>query len=156
MPAQLSLRDVLEKAIQKEIESQRLYTGLSQKVKDESAVTAFKDLARQELGHQNLLDSYLRGEVKEGALDAGHAVDYKIAEQLDEPEISPDMKLGDVFLLAAGREKAAHDIYTSLSQIHPAGEAKKLFEKLAAQEMEHKQRIESLYTEVAFPQTNGG
>ncbi|MBL7126192.1 MAG: ferritin family protein [Dehalococcoidales bacterium] len=156
MAAQLSLRDVLGKAIQKEIEAQRLYIGLSQKVKDESAITAFKDLSRQELGHQNLLESYLRGEVKEGALDAGHAVDYKIAEQLDQPELSPDMKLGDVFLLAAGREKTAHDIYTSLSQIHPAGEAKKLLEKLAAQELEHKQRIESLYTEVAFPQTGGG
>jgi rubrerythrin len=79
MAAQLSLRDVLDKAIQKEIEAQRLYTDLSQKVKDNSARTVFQDLARQEL-----------------------------------------------------------------------------LEKLAAQELEHKQRIESLYTEVAFPQTDGG
>ncbi len=156
MAAQLSLRDVLDKAILKEIESQRLYTDLSQKVKDNSARTVFQDLTRQELGHQSLLESYLRGELKEGALSVRQVVDYKIAEQLDQPEVSPDMKLGDIFLLAAGREKAAHDFYTGLAQIHPAGEVKKLIEKLAAQELKHKQRVESLYTEVAFPQTDGG
>lgn len=33
-------------------------------------------------------------------------------------------------------------------------EVKRLLERLASQEREHKQRIEFLYTEVAFPQTN--
>ncbi len=156
MTVQLSLQSVLEKAIQKEIESQRLYTDLSQKVKDAPARSAFQDLTRQELGHQNLLESYLRGELKDGALSIRHAVDYRIAEHLDQPELSPDMGLGDVFLLAAGREKVAHDFYTGLAQIHPAGEVQKLIEKLAAQELKHKQRVESLYTEVAFPQLDGG
>jgi len=57
MAAQLSLRDVLDKAIRKEIESQRLYTDLSQKVKDNSARTVFQDLARQELGHKQRIES---------------------------------------------------------------------------------------------------
>ncbi len=57
MAVQLSLRDVLDKAIQKEIESQRLYTGLSQKVKDNSARTVFQDLARQELEHKQRIES---------------------------------------------------------------------------------------------------
>jgi rubrerythrin len=57
MAAQLSLRDVLDKAIQKEIEAQRLYTDLSQKVKDNSARTVFQDLARQELGHKQRIES---------------------------------------------------------------------------------------------------
>jgi rubrerythrin len=133
-----------------------LYTDLSQKVEDASTRSAFQSLARQELGHQNLLESYLRGELKEGALNIKHTVDYRIAEHLDQPEVSPDMGLGDVFLLAAGREKAAHDFYIGLAQMHPAGEVKKQVEKLAAQELKHKQRVESLYTEVAFPQTDGG
>jgi rubrerythrin len=156
MAVQLSLQNVLEKAIQKEIESQCLYTDLSQKVEDAPARSAFQGLAKQELGHQNLLESYLRGELKEGALSIKHTVDYKIVEHLDQPELSPDLKLGDVFLLAAGREKAAHDFYIGLAHIHPAGEVKKLIEKLAAQELKHKQRVESLYTEVAFPQLDGG
>jgi len=156
MAVQLSLQNVLAKAIQKEIESQRLYTDLSQKVEDAPARSAFQGLAKQELGHQNLLESYLRGELKGGALSIKHAVDYRIAEHLDQPEVSIDMSLSDVFLLAAGREKAAHDFYIGLARMHSVGEVRKLIEKLAAQELKHKRRVESLYTEVAFPQTNGG
>jgi len=156
MVTQLTLGEVLEKAIQKEVESQRLYTDLRQKMTDEAAKDAFQELARQEEGHQNLLERYLRGELKERMLSRGQVVDYKIAEHLDQPQISPDMKLRDVFLLAARREKASHEFYLSLAQIHPAGEVKRLVEELAAQELEHKQRVEFSYTEVAFPQTDGG
>ncbi len=66
------------------------------------------------------------------------------------------MKLKDAFLLAANREKASHEFYLSLAAIHPAGEVKRLLKGLAAQELKHKQRVEFLYTEVAFPQTDGG
>lgn len=152
----LTLKGILERAIQKEVEARLLYIDLSQKINDEAAKDAFQKLAQQEQGHQNLLEQYLRGELKEGALSSRQSVDYKIAEHLDQPEISPDMKLKDVFLLAANREKASHEFYLSLAQIHPAGKVKSLLEELASQELEHKQRVEFLYTEVAFPQTDGG
>jgi rubrerythrin len=156
MVAQLTLKEVLERGIRKEIEAQRLYIALSQMVKDKAARDAFQKLSQQEKGHQRRLEQYLRGDLKSGALSIGHSVDYKIAELLGEPEVSSDMELKDTFLLAANREKASHEFYLSLARIHPKGEVKKLLEKLAAQELEHKQRVESLYTEVAFPQTNGG
>ena len=156
MVTQLTLKDVLQKAIQKEIESQRLYSDLSQKMNEEAARDAFQELARQEHGHQQLLEQYLRGELKGGTLSSGQTIDYKIAERLDQPAISRDMKLKDVFLLAANRKRASHEFYLSLAQIHPAGEVERLLEELAAQELEHKQRVEFLYSEVAFPQTNGG
>lgn len=156
MATPLTLGEVLEKAIQKEINSRLLYTDLSQKINEKAAKDAFQKLARQEQGHQNLLEQYLRGELKEGALSHRHAIDYKIAEKLDQPETSPDMQLKDVFLLAASREKASHELYLGLAAIHPAGKVKRLLEELAAQELGHKHRVESLYTEVAFPQTDGG
>jgi len=156
MATKLTLKDVLEKAIQKEIESRLLYISLSHKMDEEAAKDAFKGLARQEQEHQNWLEQYLRGELKQGTLKGSQVIDYKIAEKLDQPEISPAMKLKDTFLLAANREKASHEFYLSLAQIHPAGEVQRLLEELAAQELGHKQRVEFLYTEVAFPQTNGG
>ena len=156
MATRLTLKEVLEKAIQKEVESRLLYINLSQRVSEAAAKDAFQELAQQEQGHQNRLEQYQRGELKEGALSREQAVDYKIAEKLDQPEISPSMKLKDAFLLAANREKASHEFYLSLAQIHPAGEVKRLLGKLAAQELGHKLRVEFLYTEVAFPQTNGG
>ena len=156
MATELTLKDVLHKAIQKEIESQYLYRDLSQKMTEEAPRDAFQELVRQEQGHQQLLELYLRGELKGGTLSRGQAMDYKIAERLEQPEISSDMKLKDIFLLAANREKASHEFYLGLAQIHPIGEVKRLIEGLAAQELEHKQRVEFLYAEVGFPQTNGG
>ena len=55
MVTQLTLKEVLERAIQKEIESQLLYAGLSEKMSDKAAKDAFQELARQEQGHQNWL-----------------------------------------------------------------------------------------------------
>ena len=156
MVTQLTLKEVLEKAIQKEVEARLLYVDLSQKVNNKAAEESFQELAQQEQGHQNLLEQYRRGELKEGALSSGQVIDYKIAEYLDQPEISPEMELKEVFLLAANREKASHEFYLSLARVHPAGEVKRLLEELAAQELKHKQRVEFLYTEVAFPQTDGG
>ena len=150
------LKEVLARAREKEIESRRLYLDLSQKMKDTAAKDALQELAQQEQGHQNLLEQYQQGKLKEGTLSSEQAIGYKIVEHLGQPDISPDMKLQDVFLLAARREKASHELYLGLAGIHPAGEVKRLFEEFAAQELKHKQRVEFLYTEVAFPQTNGG
>ena len=150
------LKEVLGKAIQREIDSQRLYTDLENKVREESAKYAFKELVEQEREHQTILEQYLRGELKKGALGRGHVVDFKIAERLNHPEISLDMTLKDIFLLAANREKLSNEFYIGLAEIHPAGEIKRLLKKLAAQELQHKQRVERLYTEVAFPQLDGG
>jgi rubrerythrin len=156
MASELTVGEVLERAIQREIESQNLYRELSRKMTDDAAKDAFRRLYRQEQGHQKRLEQYRRGELGSGALSRGQVVDYRVAEYLDQPAVSPDMRLKDVFLLAANREKAAHTFYISFAALHPAGRVRELLEDLAAQELEHKQRVEFLLTEVAFPQTDGG
>ncbi len=156
MAAQLTLNEVLDKAIQQEIGSRLLYIDLGQKMENQAAKDAFQELAQQEKEHQNLLEQYQRSELTAGTLSMGQVIDYKIAEHLNQPEISPDMQLKDVFLLAANREMHSYEFYLALAGIHPPGEMKGLLEGLASQELEHKQRVEFLYTEVAFPQTAGG
>lgn len=156
MAAQLTLMEVLGKAVQREIDSQRLYTDLGNQVREDSAKYAFEELGQQERGHQAILEQYMKGEFKKGALDTGHVVDYKIAERLDHPAISPNMTLKEAFLLAANREKLSHEFYLDLAGIHPSGEVKKLLKKLATEELRHKQKVEFLFTQVAFPQTDGG
>jgi rubrerythrin len=156
MVDQMTLHEVLESAIQKEILSRFLYVGLRQRVKNPASKEAFQSLAEQEEVHQQVLEDYLHGRLKEGALDTDIVVDYKIADCLDQPEISPTMEISEVFLLAAKKEKAAHDLYANLSAIHSNGTVKHLLDNLAMQELEHKNRLETLYTEVAFPQTDGG
>jgi rubrerythrin len=156
MATRLTVQTILQKAIEKEIEAQHLYQDLSQKMSDAAAKDAFLQLAGEEKGHEELLRKYLRGDIGNGGLRKDRVLDYKIAEYLDQPEITPDMALKDVFLLAANREKASHDFYLKLAAMHPVGSVRRLLEQLADQELEHKSRVELLYTEVAFPQTEGG
>jgi len=156
MISQLTVQSILEKAIEKEIESQQLYQSLSQKMTNEAAKGAFLQLSREEEGHENLLRKYLRGELGEGALKREQVLDYRIAEHLEQPKVSPGMELKDAFLLAANREKMSHALYLSLAGVHPSGPVRSLLEQLASQELGHKRRVEFLYTEVAFPQTDGG
>ena len=156
MATKFTINRILEIAIQKEIESQHLYTDLSQKVTNDASKDALRQLTQQEQRHQNILEQYRQGELKAGVLSQKQVIDYEMAEHLDQPEISLDMQLKDVFLLAANREMQSHKLYLALAGLHPTGEARRLLEELAAQELEHKQKVEFLYTEVAFPQTDGG
>ncbi len=156
MTTYFTLTELLKKAIEKEVEAQTLYTELSRRVEETAVRVALQALVRQEEGHQKLLEHYRDGKLKGGVSRKGQRLNYRIVEILDHGEISADMALKDVFLLAAEREKTAHEFYLALAEIHPAGEAKTLMTDLAAQELGHKHRVEYLYTEVAFPQLDGG
>lgn len=152
----LTIGEVLEKAIQKEVNSRMLYEDLKQKVTRQATKDAFQALADQEEKHRHILEELHEGKLKEEALHLDQVVDYKIADCLNQPEITPNMDMKGVFIMAADKEKSSHDLYAGLAEIHPQGQIRHLFEDLAAKEMEHKRRVETLYTEVAFPQTDGG
>lgn len=156
MASGLTVQRTLEKTIEREIEAQHLYQDLSRKMTDAAVKDAFIQLSREEEEHEQLLRKYLRGDIGNGSLKKDHVLDYKIAEYLNQPEITTGMPLKDVFLLAANREKASYEFYRRLAAVHPSGGVKRLLEQLALQELEHKQKVEFLYTEVAFPQTDGG
>src|SRR3972149_4546259 len=78
MPTQLTLKEVLQTAIGKEIEAQKLYSDLARIMTSQVAKDTFQELVRQERGHQQLLERYLHGELKAGALQAGQVIEYKI------------------------------------------------------------------------------
>jgi rubrerythrin len=153
---QLTLKEVLLEAVKKELESHIMYLDLKQRVVNPSAQDALQELAQQEKTHQSILEDYLVGRLKEGALDAGGVGEYKIAEYLDQPVVSRAMELSEVFLLAANKEKRSHDLYLNLAALHPNGQVKKLLQDLASQELNHKLKVETLFNETAFPQTDGG
>ncbi len=152
----LTIYFVMQRAIEKEIEAQEMYRDLSGMVTEKAAKDMFVTLRGVEKKHEDLLRQYQAGQLGEGSLKPDHVVDYHIAEHLETPEVTPDMALDEVLLLAANREKASYDLYMALAAEHEPGEVKTLFEDLAEQEIGHKQRVEEIYTEVAFPQTSGG
>jgi rubrerythrin len=152
----LNIKEVLDLAILKEIEAQETYADLCRKSENPSAREAFQSLISQEKQHQTILEKYRSGSLKQGALGMEHPCDFHIAEHFAEPGPSSDMGLKDAFLFAADSEKDSHEFYLKLAHLHVPGEVRSLLEKLASQELEHKAAVEALFTEVAFPQTDGG
>lgn len=150
MDNKLTLKEVLEGAIQKEIMARFLYIGLRQRVKKQASRDIFHALAEQEEVHQRILEDFLHGMFKEGSLSFDLLVDQKIAEFLDQPDVTPMMDIKDVFQLAAHKEQSTHDLYASLAGIYPNGQMKHMLTDLAAQELEHKKLLESLFAEAAL------
>jgi rubrerythrin len=147
---------IIDKAIEKEIEAQNMYRELGEASTEAAAKDMFRQLTAVEKKHEDLLRRYLAGDLGEAGLKKDAVLDYRIAEHFNAPEVTPGMALADVLLLAANRERASHELYAALAAAQPEGTARQLFEDLAAQELDHKHRMEDYYTDVAFPQTSGG
>ncbi|MGO9147356.1 MAG: hypothetical protein ACLQDF_13405 [Desulfomonilia bacterium] len=153
---QQRLGDYIDIAIQREQEAHEFYMGLLGNVQDDSAKDALKLLAADEKKHKAFLVSYRDGGFGADALRMNHPVDYKIAEHMDKPDISKDMLSKDVFLVAAHRELNSYNFYKGLADLHPEGELRQVFLKMASEEMNHKEKVEYLYSNASFAQTDGG
>ena len=150
------LTDVLDTAILREREAYRFYTDLKGRVQDDSARQAIDFIATEELKHEAFLLDYKSGKLGAGVLQMRQAIHYKIAEYLDEPDVTDDMSSEAVFLMAAYRESRSNRFYTELAALHDDPELKDMLLKMANEELKHKEKMEYLYANTAFPQTDGG
>jgi rubrerythrin len=83
-------------------------------------------------------------------------IDYHIAQYAARPDPKKNMQSSDVYLVAAHREWNSYNFYKSLAAAQPAGEVREMLLQMANQELKHKEKVEYLYSNTAFPQTAGG
>ncbi|MCU0849427.1 MAG: ferritin family protein [Spirochaetes bacterium] len=152
----INLENIIDKAIMREEEAFDFYSKLGKTVADPTAKDALKFLADQEKGHKEFLVSYKSGKTGSGSLRMTEVIDYKVAQHLDNPDIEKDLNTKDVYLVAAHRELNSYNFYKGLAEIQPAGEVKEMLFKMANEELKHKEKVEYLYTNTAFLQTEGG
>jgi rubrerythrin len=150
------LGDYIDIAIQREEEAQAFYLDLLGRVLDESAKEALRLLASEEKKHKAFLESYRDGGFGDDALRLNKPIDYKVAEHMDKPDIEKNMQSKDVFLVAAHRELNSYNFYMGLAGLHSEGKLKDIFSKMASEELKHKEKVEYLYSNAAFAQTDGG
>lgn len=141
---------ILRIAIDNEVEAYEFYLGVSEKAADDSIKAIFRELAEQEMGHRDLLTCYLSEDAK--PLNFADLPDYKVAETVDKPKLSLEMKPVDAIALAMKREEEAMEMYQDLASSSSDEEQKKLFMNLSVMEKGHKARLEDLYTNMAFPE----
>ena len=150
------LNEVIDLAIHREEEAYEFYMNIHSKVDDTSVRDTLEFIAGEEKKHKAFLVGYRDGKYGPDALRMADVIDYKIAEHLDEPDADSNMSSSDVYLVASHRESRSHQFYTELADLHPEGDIRSMLVKMANEELKHKEKMEYLYANTAFPQTSGG
>jgi rubrerythrin len=155
-PMEKRVSDILEIAIEREEDAYDFYMDIHSKVIDADVKDTLEFIAGEEKKHKAFLVRYRDGELGETALRMSDVVEYKISEYLEEPEVDENTKPEDVYLVASHRELRSHHFYTGLANLHSDGDLREMLLKMANEELKHKEKMEYLYANTAFPQTSGG
>ena len=153
---QKALFEIIDTAIEREEDAYRFYMDLHEKIDDSGVKDTLAWIADEEKQHKAFLVNYRDGKYSMTSLLKRDVTSYHIAESQEEPEIDENMQSQEVFLVAAHREERSHRFYSELADLHAHGETRSMLEKMANEELKHKEKMEYLYANTAFPQTDGG
>ena len=142
-----SFDDVIDFAIENEMEANQFYVDLAKQMKNPSMREVFEDFAAEELGHKTKLEAIKQSKAIQ---PAKNVLNLHIADYVVEVEPGPEMDYQDALVLAMKKEKAAFRLYLDLAN-QTANEAQKsLFLSLAQEEAKHKLRFEIEYDEIVL------
>ena len=149
----MTIEEILQEAIQGEVESYELYTNAATMVKAEHIKDTLRQLAEEELGHKVSLERMLAnpGSLRRGVqrLQTEPVQDYKIGDHLVVKPLEPGSSFQDVLIFASRKEQQSHELYRDLAAQHE-GETRDLLEAMAKDEMRHKNLVEGWYEEVVY------
>jgi rubrerythrin len=143
-------KSIIANAINDEIEAYEFYGGVADKVQDAALKRIFSELALEEKGHRAFLQTVLNRNFQDFKLEDSE--DYKLAEMLETPALTLDMKPVDGVALAIRKELDAMQMYAQLAKVSSDPGEKNTFQELAKMEKNHKTRLEDIYTGMAFPE----
>lgn len=141
---------ILKNAIQSEIAAQKFYQAAADKMKDAFLKDLFLGFVQEEKKHQTILEGF-QASMPE-ALPFDEKRDYHVAETSPDPVVSPDMTPTDAFALAMKKEEEAMKHYTNLASGCTDAKQKEIFLELAAMERAHKQKMESAFVDIGYPE----
>ena len=136
-------KEVIQFAIQREVESKDFYNQASKIVKHSGTRDLFLDFMKQEEGHKKKLEDVLAGKIVLGKIEK--IPDLKISDYLVEAELKPDISFADILRIAMKREERSVKLYTGLNEKNQDQNLKNLFTFLIQEESKHKNYIEKIY-----------
>ncbi len=143
------LEAIIRSAIAQEELSHDFYKRLAGLVSQPETKNTLEYLAKEELEHKAFLQSCF---TPDGCTLAGEARNVHLAELLEAPAISAGMTIKEALTIAAKREEGAYRFYQALASLQPPGEVQAFLNKMAKVELQHKEKVEYLYDNVAFPE----
>jgi len=135
--------EIIQFAIQREIESMNFYDRASKLVKHSGTRDLFLDYMKQEEGHKKKLEGVRVGKIQLGKIEK--IPNLKISDYMVEAELKPDISYGDILRFAMKREERSVKLYTDLNEKNQDETLRSLFTFLIQEESKHKYHIERLY-----------
>ena len=143
------LEAIIKSAITQEEMSHAFYRRLAGLASHPETKDTLEYLAKEELEHKAFLQSCF---TPQGCTLAGEAHNVHLAEMLEAPEMSGDISPKEALVIAAEREEGAYHFYQALAALQPPGEIQAFLDKMAKVELQHKEKVEYLYDNAAFPE----
>jgi rubrerythrin len=135
--------EIVQFAIQREIESVNFYDKASKMVKLSGTKELFSDFMKQEEGHKKKLEGVQAGKIVLGKIEK--IPNLKISDYLVEAELKPNISYAEILRIAMKREERSVKLYTDLNERNEDEALKKLFTFLLQEESKHKYALEKIY-----------
>lgn len=140
---------IMDLAIKREVEAYNFYKDVAERVDDKAIIKIFTTLATEEVGHKDLLERFKYNPDLPVKMSSPE-IDYHLAEEVELPELSIELKPADALALAMKKEQLAVEFYRKLAEKTEDGDVKKLLLEIANMELSHKQKLENAYTDIAY------
>jgi rubrerythrin len=140
-----SIDDIMQYAIDKEIEAAQFYEEAAKNIKLAGAQTVLNEYAAEERKHEQILKDLKANKDRIKEYKFEKIQDIKRSDFLVEMEYRPDMDYVDLMRLAMKREEKASKLYSSLAESADNPEYATFFKALAQEESKHKNELETMY-----------
>jgi rubrerythrin len=135
--------EILEYAIARELDANRFYLALAERVTDPAMREVFEELADEELEHKAKLELEI---FKTGrTLSPQEAANLTLNEQADYSGPELDMSYKEMLLMAIDKEEASFRTYINLLGTVSDSESREVILAIAQEEVKHKLRFETEY-----------
>ncbi len=148
--AHKKLTEIMDMAIQFETDASEFYSTAADIAKDPSAKTMLKEFAVIERKHKQKLESFDLSNVAHEHHTVPETHDLHVSDYLVDKEVTPDSTSQDIMVHAMKREQKAYEFYARMLKVVTNEDVRSLFEELAAEELEHKAKIETEYDDVVY------
>ena len=148
--ADKQLTEIMDMAIQFETDASEFYATAADIAKDPSAKTMLKEFSAIELKHKEKLESFNLDDVSHEHHTVPQTHDLHVSDYLMDKEITPTSTSQDIMVHAMKREQKAYEFYARMLKSVSSDEVRNLFEELAEEELEHKEKIEVEYDDVVY------
>jgi rubrerythrin len=147
-----SVDAILQRALVLEEESASMYRSAATASRNAAVKQRLNEMAEQEDTHRAKIAEMIAGNVRWAIRrsKAEPVTDMRLSDHLEAHALDANADYQDVLLMAARREKAAHDFYCAMAEMVEDALVKGVFEMLATEELRHKNAVEKTYEEVVY------